>query len=95
VAEQDGHVFVRPGIRVEVQGYVRMLLQVRHFMGARLAVDQEGLALPGEPDRAGLRSQVRAGGGEPDEILSLQMPSGSLAEFSAVVNHVCSDHFAC
>ena len=70
-----------------------MLLHMRHFERIRLAEDKEGIFLPDEPDRPGLRGQVRAGGGEPDEVFLLKMLFGFLAEFGREVDHRNSSLF--
>jgi len=86
-AEKDDHIFVGFVVGVEVQRCIWMFLDMGHLVHAWLAEDQEGLRLPDEPDRPWLRGQVRADGGEPDEVFPLQVLFDAPAEISGEVDH--------
>ena len=87
LAEKDDHILVAGCVRVEMQGDPGVLLQVGNLMRIRSAEDEKGITFPDEPDRPGLRGQVGADGGEPDDIFTLEVPFYLVSEISAEIDH--------
>ncbi len=69
-----------------MQRDTRMPANVGELGRVRLAEDEHGILIPDEPDRARLRGQVAADGGEPDHEFAIEQLLGGAAEFGIEVD---------